>query len=83
VIDTQRFRSLTIRAALARGFDDGAQFYVHDDRPFAVWADRALAVDFSQCRTREVHASEQISSGIKINEQQFRTLVRALRRTVK
>ena len=79
---TEGFKLLTIRESLVKGFDDGALFYVYDDRPFAVWPDRALAVDFSQCRTREVYASEPILSGIKINERQFRRLVCALHRIV-
>ena len=82
MIDTDGFKSLTVREYLAQGFDDDALFYVHDDRPFAVWLDRALAVDFSQRQTIEVRASEPILSGIQINEQQFRQLVCALHRIV-
>jgi len=79
----QGLKPPTIRESLAKGFDEGAVFYVHDDRPIAVWPDRAFAVDFSQYPTREVHASEPILSGIKITEWQFRTLVCALHGIVK
>jgi hypothetical protein len=72
------FKPRTIRESLAKGFDDGAVFYLHDQRPIVMWPDRAFAVDFSQYPTREVHASEQILSGTKITEWQFRTLVCAL-----
>jgi hypothetical protein len=68
----------TIRESLAKGFADGAVFYLHDERPIAVWPDRAVPLDFSQYPTRVVHASEQILSGTKITEWQFRTLVCAL-----
>ena len=75
------FKPPTIRESLAKGFDDGAVFYLHDERPIAVWPDRAI--DFSQYPTREVHAPEQILSGTKITEWQFRTLVCALHGIVK
>jgi hypothetical protein len=74
----QGFKPPTIRESLAKGFDDGAVFYLHDERPIAIWPDLALAVDFSQYPTREVRASELILSGTKITEWQFRTLVCAL-----
>ena len=73
----------TIRESLAKGFDDGAVFYLHDERPIAVWPDRAFAVDFSLYPTREIRASEPILSGTKITEWQFRTLVCALHGIVK
>jgi hypothetical protein len=76
------FKPPTIRESLATGFDDGAVFYLHDERPIAVWPDRACAVDFSQYPTREV-PSEPILSGTKITEWQFRTLVCALHGIVK
>jgi hypothetical protein len=77
------FKPPTIRESLAKGFDDGAVFYLHDERPIVMWPDRAFAMDFSQYPTREVHASEQILSGTKITEWQFRTLVCALHGIVK
>ena len=77
------FKPPTIRESLAKGFDDGAVFYLHDEHPIAVWPERAFAVDFSQYPTREVHSSEPILSGTKITEWQFRTLVCALHGIVK
>ena len=77
------FKPLTILESLAKGFDDGAEFYLQGECPIAVWPDRNFAVDYSQYPTREVHASEPISNGTKITEWQFRTLVCALHGIVK
>ena len=68
----------TIIESLAKGFGDGAEFYLQAECPFAVWPDRNIAVDYSQYPTREVHCSDPISNGSKITEWQFRTLVCAL-----
>jgi hypothetical protein len=77
------FKPPTIRESLAKGFDDGAVFYLHDERPTVVWPERDFAADFSQYPTREVHSSEPLLSGTKITEWQFRTLICALHGIVK
>jgi|HubBroStandDraft_6_1064221.scaffolds.fasta_scaffold149668_3 hypothetical protein len=77
-----RLKPPTILESLAQGFE-GAEFYLQDDRPIAVWLGRDIGVDYSQYPTREVDASESISSRAKITEWQFRTLVCALHGIVK
>jgi hypothetical protein len=78
-----RLKPPTIRESLARGFDGSAEFYLHNDRPIAVWPGRDIAVDHSQYPTREVDASLAISDGTKITEWHFRTLLCALHGIVK
>ena len=77
-----RLKPPSILQSLAQGFE-GAEFYLRDDHPIAVWHGRDFGVDYSQYPTREVDAAESIANGTKITEWQFRTLVCALHGIVK
>jgi hypothetical protein len=68
----------TIRQLLARGFDEGAKFYVCDGRPFVVWPMLDWALDWSVHPVREVHPFYPVLNGKKITEREFRTLVSAM-----
>jgi hypothetical protein len=68
----------TIRQSLAEGFDDEAEFFVCEGKPFVVWPMMDYALDWSAYPIREVHPFYPILNGKKITEIQFRTLVRTM-----
>jgi len=72
------FKPPTIAESLARGFEDGAEFYDLRGKPVVLWPYWDYAEDWSRHPIGEIHPFTPILYGEPIPETVFRERVRAL-----